>query len=86
MPAILLSPLVKWTLATLGGAMVVHWVIKEARRINEELDSRKRVRVRITDREKRSEIVCRPGCPRAGNCFRPDARWIAQRNSNRLHG
>ena len=56
MPAILLSPLVKWTLATLGGAMVVHWVVKEARRINEELDARKPVRVRVTDREKRPTL------------------------------
>ncbi len=39
-PQFSLSPLVKWSLATLGGAMVVHWVVKEARRINEELDSR----------------------------------------------
>ncbi|HLC07960.1 MAG TPA: hypothetical protein VJK06_01600, partial [Methyloceanibacter sp.] len=37
MPPILLSPLLKWSLAALGGAMVVHWVVKEARRINEEL-------------------------------------------------
>ena len=51
MPAILLSPLVKWSFAALGGAMVVHWVVKEARRINDELDERRRVRVRITDRE-----------------------------------
>ena len=50
MPPILLSPLVKWTLAALGGAMVVHWVVKEARRINEELDRAKRA-VRISDRE-----------------------------------
>ncbi len=54
MPAILLSPLVKWTLATVGGAMVVHWVVKEARRINDELDSRNRVRV--TDRESRPTL------------------------------
>ena len=40
MHPILLSPLVKWSLAALGGAMVVHWVVKEARRINEELDQR----------------------------------------------
>ncbi len=39
MPPILLSPLVKWSLAALGGAMIVHWVVKEARRINEELDN-----------------------------------------------
>jgi len=50
MPSILLSPLVKWTLAAAGGAMVVHWVVKEARRINEELDCAKRA-VRISDRE-----------------------------------
>lgn len=56
MPALLLSPLVKWTLAALGGAMVVHWVVKEARRINEELDSRSRVRVRVTDRENRPTL------------------------------
>ena len=50
MPAFLLSPLVKWSLVTLGGAMVVHWVVKEARRINDELDSRRQVRVRVADR------------------------------------
>jgi hypothetical protein len=53
MPAILLSPLVKWSLAALGGAMVVHWVVKEARRINEELDNARRVKVRVTDQERR---------------------------------
>lgn len=56
MPAFLLTPLVKWTLASLGGAMVVTWVVKEARRINEELDQRSRVRVRVTDREKRPTL------------------------------
>lgn len=56
MPAILLSPLVKWSLAVVGGAMVVHWVVKEARRINEELDAAKRVRVRVTDRENRPTL------------------------------
>ena len=40
MPSFLLSPLLKWSLAALGGAMVVHWAVKEARRINEELDER----------------------------------------------
>jgi len=50
MPPILLSPLVKWTLAAVGGAMVVHWVVKETRRINEELDRAKRA-VKISDRE-----------------------------------
>jgi len=50
MPPVLLSPLVKWTLAVVGGAMVVHWVVKEARRINEELDRAKRA-VRIAERD-----------------------------------
>ena len=64
MPAILLSPLVKWSFAALGGAMVVHWVVKEARRINDELDERRRVRVRITDREARPTLR---RDPRAGD-------------------
>jgi hypothetical protein len=50
MPPVLLSPLVKWTLAMVGGAMVVHWVVKEARRINEELERAKRS-VRISERD-----------------------------------
>jgi len=56
MPTFLLSPLVKWSLATLGGAMVVHWVVKEARRINEELEASKRVKVRIRDQENRPTL------------------------------
>jgi hypothetical protein len=51
MPSFLLSPLVKWTLAAAGGAMVVHWVVKEARRVNEELDRAKRA-ARVSDRGK----------------------------------
>ncbi len=56
MPPILLSPLVKWSFVALGGAMVVHWVVKEARRINEELDNAKRVRVQIADQENRPTL------------------------------
>jgi hypothetical protein len=51
MPPLFFSPLLKWSLAALGGAMVIHWVVKEARRINEELDHA-RARARVTDREK----------------------------------
>jgi hypothetical protein len=50
MSSILLSPVMKWTLAAVGGAMVVHWVVKEVRRINEELDQAKRVRIADTER------------------------------------
>jgi hypothetical protein len=56
MPPILLSPLVKWSFAALGGAMVVHWVVKEARRINEELEQARRVKVRIRDQENRPTL------------------------------
>ena len=56
MPPILLSPLLKWSLAALGGAMVVHWVVKEVRRVNDELEQAKRVRVRVTDQERRPTL------------------------------
>src|SRR5207344_181441 len=56
MPSFLLSPFVKWSLAALGGAMVVHWAVKEARRINEELDQARRVKARITDAENRPTL------------------------------
>ena len=56
MPPIFLSPLVKWSLAALGGAMVVHWVVKEARRINEELDNARRVKVKLSDNEARPTL------------------------------
>lgn len=55
MSPFVLSPLVKWTLAAVGGAMVVHWVVKEARRVNEELERAKRA-VRISDRESRPTL------------------------------
>jgi hypothetical protein len=56
MPPLLLSPLLKWSLVALGGAVVVHWVVKEARRINEELDNARRVRVPIADQENRPTL------------------------------
>lgn len=55
MPPFLLSPLVKWGVAALGGAMVVHWVVKEVRRVNEELDAR-RATVKIRDQERRPTL------------------------------
>ena len=55
MPPILLSPLLKWTLAAAGGAMVVHWLVREVRRVNDEIDAR-RARVRIRDQEYRPTL------------------------------
>ena len=36
--------------------MVVHWAVKEARRINEELDQARRVKAKITDSENRPTL------------------------------
>jgi hypothetical protein len=55
MPPFLLSPLLKWSFVTLGGAIVIHWVVKEARRVNEELE-RARCAARITDEENRQTL------------------------------
>ena len=50
MEQFVIPPLVKWTLGALGAAVAVHWVVKEVRRVNEELD-RAKARVRVTDRK-----------------------------------
>jgi hypothetical protein len=55
MSPFVMSPLVKWTLAAVGGAMVVHWVVREVRRINEELDAQK-ARARIRDQQNRPTL------------------------------
>jgi hypothetical protein len=51
MPPIIISPLVKWTLGALGAAAVVHWVVKEVRRVNAELDRAEMTPVRVQSRE-----------------------------------
>ena len=50
MSEFMIPPLVKWTLGMIGAAAVVHWAVKEVRRINAELDQAK-ARVRVTDRK-----------------------------------
>jgi hypothetical protein len=50
MDQFVIPPLVKWTLGALGAAAVVHWVVKEVRRVNAELDEAK-ARVHVTDRQ-----------------------------------
>ena len=55
MPPIFLSPIVKWTLVAIGGAIVVRWVVTEIKRVNEELDAR-RARVRIRDDVQRTTL------------------------------
>lgn len=56
MPPILMTPVLKWALAAAGGAVIVHWVVKEMRRINEELENERRVKVRIRDQEQRPTL------------------------------
>jgi hypothetical protein len=51
MSPIMVSPLVKWTLGALGAAAVVHWIVKEVRRANAELDRADMVPVRAQSRE-----------------------------------
>jgi hypothetical protein len=55
MPTFFLSPIVKWAVLAAGGSMVVHWVVKETRRINEELERAKRA-ARISDGENRPTL------------------------------
>ena len=55
MPPFLMTPLVKWTFVALGGAVVIHWAVKEFRRVNEELDAR-RALARIRDQERRPTL------------------------------
>jgi len=38
MPPLVIPPLVKLALGVLGAGAVVHWVVKEVRRINAELE------------------------------------------------
>jgi len=60
MPPILISPMFKWALVALGGAAAIHWVMKEVRRINEELDAAKRATVRIPRAERLPTLRCDP--------------------------
>ena len=38
MPPLVIPPLVKWAMVTLGGAAITRWLVKEVRRVNDELD------------------------------------------------
>ena len=42
MPPIAIPAVVKIALGALGAAAIVHWVVKEVRRVNDELDQMKR--------------------------------------------
>jgi hypothetical protein len=68
MPPFLMSPLVKWALGAAGAAAAMHWVAKEWRRINDELDA-----IRPTpaaERVKRNDFPTLRRDPRTGE-YRP---------------
>ena len=64
MPPILLSPFVKWTLGAVGAAAFVHWVVREARRINAELDGARPAPV--TEHIRREDLPTLRRDPRTG--------------------
>jgi hypothetical protein len=41
MPTFVISPLIKLALGALGAGAIAHWVVKEVRRINAEIDRMK---------------------------------------------
>jgi hypothetical protein len=53
MPPLVIPPLVKFALGAAGAAALVHWAVKEARRIGEELD---RIKVRAVDPIRREAL------------------------------
>ncbi len=65
MPPFLISPLVKVALGVLGTGAVIHWVAKEVRRINEELE-----RVKTASAIDRQSLPTLRRDPRTGE-FRP---------------
>jgi hypothetical protein len=64
MPSFVISPLVKLAFGALAGGAVIHWVAKEVRRINEELE-----RVKNASADRQSLPTLRRD-PRTGE-FRP---------------
>ena len=47
MPPLVVPPLMKFALGALGAAAVVHWAVREARRVNEELERARMVKIGI---------------------------------------
>jgi hypothetical protein len=65
MPPIIIPTVVKFALGALGAGAVIHWVVKEVRRINEELD---RVKAAATiDPQARQALPTLRRDPRTGD-------------------
>ncbi len=68
MPPFVIPPLVKLAFGAAGAAAIVHWVVKEVRRINEEID---RVRTQpVIDPVARQALPTLRRDPRTGE-YRP---------------
>lgn len=65
MPPFIISPLVKVALGVLGAGAVVHWAVREVRRINQELE-----RVKTGSAIDRQSLPTLRRDPRTGE-FRP---------------
>jgi hypothetical protein len=65
MPTFVIPPLVKFALGALGAGAIAHWVVKEVRRINEELDRMKAAPV--VDSVARRELPTLRRDPRSGD-------------------
>ena len=60
----IVPPLMKWVLAAVGGAAVVHWAVREIRRVNDEIE---RVRASSsTDAAARHELPTLKRDPSSG--------------------
>jgi hypothetical protein len=47
MPPFVVPPLIKFALGAVGAAAIVHWAVQEVRRLSEELERAKRVKIGI---------------------------------------
>ena len=61
MPPIVIPHLIRFALGAVGAAAAVHWVVKEVRRINEELDRVKATAIDPAERRAMPTLRRRPG-------------------------
>jgi DNA-directed RNA polymerase subunit H (RpoH/RPB5) len=47
MPPLVIPPLIKFALGAVGAAAIVHWAVREVRRLNEELERAKVAKIGI---------------------------------------
>jgi len=65
MPPIFIPPLIKLALGALGAGALIHWVVKEVRRVNAELDRVKNATA--IERDAREELPTLKRDPQSGD-------------------